>query len=67
MIKLTPTVFQVEESSIIIEQTKPNVFVVREDFRYLNDSLEWSESPTTFNFEGAKKVVEDYFSEVEYL
>lgn len=61
MLKLTPTTYQVEESSIVIEQIKPEVFVVREDSKYLNDFNEWTESPTPFSLDSAKKVVEEYF------
>ena len=63
MIKFTPTVYQVEESSIYIEQIKPEVYVVKEGHRYLNDHEEWTNSPTPFSLASAKQVVEDYFEE----
>lgn len=61
MLKFNPVLYQVEESSIFIEQIRPGVFVVKEEDRYLNDHNEWKNTPTTFSLESAKKVVEDYF------
>ena len=63
MIKFTPVMYQVEESSIYIEQIKPEVYVVKEGHRYLNGHDEWISSPTLFSLANAKQVVEDYFEE----
>ncbi len=61
MLILTPVLYRVEESSIMIEQINPGVFVVKEENRYLNDHIEWGNSPTLFSLESATKVVEEYF------
>jgi hypothetical protein len=61
MLNIIPVSYQIEESSIFIEKIKPEVYVVREDDRYLNDHNEWTKTPTPFSFESAKQVVENYF------
>lgn len=61
MLTLTPVLYRVEESSIMIEQIKPEVYVVREDSLYLDGFNEWKSTPSPFSLDAAKKAVEDYF------